>query len=138
VFECAAKFGFACGFFGNDWVFPENRVRTGASWVAENWRAGLAWYWIEGTQNSAKEVGPVFGIPSDFITPAIDSIGSRSYVDFDLNYQLTDNLRLGLTVANLFDESPAFMADNGSQANTDPEMYDVFGRAYTLRLSLSY
>ena len=55
-----------------------------------------------------------------------------------MNYELTDNVTLRFTVANLFDEGPAFMADNGSQANTDTEMYDVFGRAYTLRLSLNY
>jgi outer membrane receptor protein involved in Fe transport len=83
-------------------------------------------------------VAPVFGIPPDFINPAIESIGSKSYIDLDVNYDLTENLRLGFTVANLFDEGPAFMADNGTQANTDTEMYDVFGRAYTLRLSLSY
>ena len=138
IFECVGKFGFACDFFGNDNVYPENRVRTSAAWVAENWRAGLAWYWIEGTRNSARDVGPAFGIPVDFINPAIETIGSRSYIDFDVNYRLTDNLTLGLTVANLLDEGPAFMADNGSQANTDTEMYDVFGRAYTLRLSLNY
>jgi outer membrane receptor protein involved in Fe transport len=138
AFECVGRFGFACDFFGNDNVFPENRARTSAAWVAENWRAGLSWYWIEGTKNSARDVAPVFGIPVDFVNPAIETIGSKSYIDFDLNYQLTENLRLGLTVANLLDEGPAFMADNGSQANTDTEMYDVFGRAYTLRLSLSY
>jgi outer membrane receptor protein involved in Fe transport len=137
-FECTGNFGWACGFFGNDWVFPENRVRTSATWIAEKWRAGLAWYWIDGTQNSAREVGPVFGIPAEFITPAIETIGSKSYVDLDINYELSDNLTLGLTVANLLDEDPAFMADNGNQANTETEMYDVFGRAYTLRLSLRY
>ena len=138
-FECIGKFGWACGFFGNDWVFPANRLRTSAAWVAENWRASLAWYWIEGTENSASELGPIFfGVPPEFITPAIPSIGSKSYIDLDINYELSDNLTLGLTVANLLDEGPAFMADNGNQANTETEMYDVFGRAYTLRLSLSY
>ena len=135
----SGKFGWACGFFGNDWVFPANRLRTSAAWVAENWRASLAWYWIEGTENSASELGPIFfGVPPEFITPAIPSIGSKSYIDLDINYELSDNLTLGLTVANLLDEGPAFMADNGNQANTETEMYDVFGRAYTLRLSLNY
>ena len=138
VFECIGKFGWACGFFGNDWVFPEDRLRTSAAWVAENWRASLAWYWIEGTQNSARDVAPAFGIPVEAINPAIETIGSKSYLDLDVNYELSDNLTLGLTVANLLDESPAFLADNGNQANTETEMYDVFGRAYTLRLSLSY
>jgi outer membrane receptor protein involved in Fe transport len=138
VFECIGKFGWACGFFGNDWVFPANRLRTSAAWIAENWRASLAWYWIEGTQNSARDVAPAFGIPVEAINPAIETIGSKSYLDLDVNYELSDNLTLGLTVANLLDESPAFLADNGNQANTETEMYDVFGRAYTLRLSLSY
>ena len=138
AFQCVGKFGVTCDFFGFDNVFPENRIRTSAAWIAENWRASLAWYWIEGTRNSARDVAPVLGAPPEFINPAIETIGSKSYVDLDVNYQLTDNLRLGLTVANLLDEEPAFMADNGSQANTDTEMYDVFGRAYTLRLSLSY
>jgi outer membrane receptor protein involved in Fe transport len=138
VLECVGKFGVSCDFLGNDNVFPENRVRTSAAWVAENWRAGLAWYWIEGTRNSARDAAPLFGIPVDFVNPAIETIGSKSYIDLDVNYELSDNLTLGLTVANLLDEGPAFMADNGSQANTDTEMYDVFGRAYTLRLSLSY
>ena len=138
AFQCVGKFGAACDFFGFDSVFPENRMRTSAAWVAERWRAGLAWYWIEGTQNSARDVAPVFGIPPDFINPAIPTIGSKSYIDLDVNYEFTDNLTLRFTVANLFDEGPAFMADNGTQANTDTEMYDVFGRAYTLRLSLNY
>jgi hypothetical protein len=43
-----------------------------------------------------------------------------------------------VTIANILDEGPAFMADNGSQANTDTEMYDVFGRAFTARLVLNY
>jgi len=138
TFQCAGKFGFSCDFFGFDNVFPENRVRTSVAWVAEDWRASLAWYWIDGTRNSARDVGPAFGIPPEFINPAIETIGSKSYIDLNVNYLITDNVTLGLTVANLFDEGPAFMADNGSQANTDTEMYDVFGRAYTLRLSLNY
>ncbi len=138
VFECVGKFGFACDFFGNDAVFPDNRVTTRVTWSAAKWQAQLAWQWIEGTDNSARDVGPAFRIPVEFITPAIESIGSKSYVDLSISRDVTDNVSVSLTIANLFDESPAFIADNGGAANTDPEMYDVFGRAYTLRLALDY
>ncbi|MDJ0941750.1 MAG: TonB-dependent receptor [Woeseiaceae bacterium] len=138
AFECVGKFGFTCDFFGNDSVFPENRVTTNIAWNAVDWQAILAWRWIEGTDNSARDAAPAFAIPVEFINPAIESIGSRSYLDLSISHNLTENVTVGLTVANLLDESPAFMADNGQQANTDTEMYDVFGRAYTLRLALRY
>jgi len=136
--ECVGKFGFACDFFGNDNVFPENRVKTSVTWSTTDWRAQLGWQWIDGTVNSARDVGPAFGIPSEFINPAIPSIGSKNYVDFNVSHDLNENLTIGLTIANLLDEDPAFLADNGSQANTDTEMYDVFGRAYTVRFQLNY
>lgn len=138
AFECVGKFGFTCNWFGNDSVFPENRMRTTVTWSSSDWHAQLAWRWIEGTRNSARDAAPAFGIPPEFVNPAIESIGSKSYVDLSIRHELNDNVSLGLTIANLFDEGPAFMADNGQQANTDTEMYDVFGRAYTLRLSLNY
>ncbi len=140
VIECIGRFSFwSCQFFGgSDSVYPENRVRIAATWSADNWRARLGWRWIEGTKNAAKEIAPAFGIPAEFVNPAILTIGSKSYLDLNVSHDLNDHLTLGLTVANLLDESPAFMADNGSQANTDTEMYDVFGRAYTLRLMFNY
>lgn len=137
-FECVGKFGFTCSFFGNDAVYPENRVTTTVSWSAASVRAQLAWRWIEGTDNSARDVAPVFGIPAEFIMPAIETVASENYFNLSVNYDVTDKITLGLTIANLLDEDPPFMANNGSAANTDTEMYDVFGRAYTLRLALNY
>lgn len=137
--ECVGKFSFyACGFFGNDSVFPENRVATNVTWSAASWRAQLAWQWIEGTDNAAFDAAVAFGIPVEFVTPAIESIGSKSYFDLSVGYDVNENLAVRLTIANLLDEDPPFMADAGPQANTDTEMYDVFGRAYTLRLALNY
>jgi len=42
-----------------------------------------------------------------------------------------------LSIANLTETSPAFMAD-AAAVNTDPGMYDLFGRSYTLSFSLQY
>ena len=140
VFECAGTFGFACDFFGNDTVFPENRIASNVAWRAAGWRAQLAWRRIEGTRTSAREGAAAFGVPPEFVTPAIESIGSKSYFDLAVSHDVTRNLTVGLTVANLLDEDPPIIANNGNRArgNTDAEMYDVFGRAYTLRLALTY
>lgn len=116
----------------------ENRIATNIIWSSASWRAQLAWQWIEGTENAARDAAIAFGIPVEFATPAIESIGLKSYFDLSVTYDISENLGVGLTIANLLDEDPAFMADAGPQANTDTEMYDVFGRAYTLRLALNY
>jgi outer membrane cobalamin receptor len=136
--ECVGKFGAACDFFGNDSVFPENRVRTSLAWSTRNLRVQLAWRWIEGTDNSARDIAPIFSLPIEIVNPAIESVDSTSYVDLSADFNINDNLVLGATIANILDEGPAFMANNGTQANTDTEMYDVFGRAFTLRLALNY
>lgn len=136
--NCVGTFGYACGWFGNDWVFPEDRVSASFAWSTDDWRAQLSYRWIEGTDNSVFVAGPLFGFPAQFISTAIPSIGSDSYFDFSLTHDISDNVSVGLTIANLFDRDPAFLADNGSAANTDTEFYDVFGRAYTLRFKLNY
>ncbi len=138
--DCSGKFGFfGCQFLGgSDTVYPRNRARTTATWSTERWRAQLGWQWIEGTDNIAQEIAPIFGIPPQFVEPAIPALDAKSYVDLSVGFQATENVSLSLIVANLLDESPAFMADNGAQANTDTEMFDVFGRAYTLKLVANY
>ncbi|MCH5373893.1 MAG: TonB-dependent receptor, partial [Planctomycetes bacterium] len=107
--DCVGKFGAACGLFGNDTVVPENRVRTSVAWSTERLRFQVAWRWIDGTDNSVRDVAPAFGVPVELVNPAIQSIGSTSYVDLSADVDLNDHLALGLTVANILLSLGMFM-----------------------------
>ena len=56
----------------------------------------------------------------------------------EIGYRFNDNIIGRLLIANLTATNPAFMADAGAAGNTDPGMYDLFGRSYTLSFSLEY
>lgn len=42
------------------------------------------------------------------------------------------------TIANLTDQDPPLMANNSHGPNTDTTLYDIFGRSYSLALSLRF
>jgi len=52
--------------------------------------------------------------------------------------QAVDFVAARLSVENLIETSPGFMADAGGSGNTDSAMHDLLGRSYTLSLSLEY
>lgn len=136
-FDCAGYFGWPCTFYKDDFgTFPENRVTTNFSYTMGDLTAGLSWRWIEGTKNSAPIGAPLIGFPDPDIV--LTEIGSKNYLDLSVGYRFSDNIDARLSIANLTDTGAPLMADAGPQYNTDPAMYDVFGRAYTLALSLRY
>ena len=68
---------------------PENKVSAGVSFVADRWDASLSGRWVE---DFLWAVGPFQGeVPS--------------YETFDLNgnYDVNENVRVGLQISNLFD-----------------------------------
>ena len=66
------------------------------------------------------------------------TVSAKNYIDLGFGYRFSDNIAARLSIANLTATSPAFMADAGTAGNTDPGMYDLFGRSYTLSFSLEY
>ena len=53
-------------------------------------------------------------------------------------YRFNDHIAARLTIANLFDTDPVFMASAVISNNTDSGMYDLFGRSYQLSVALRY
>ena len=67
------------------------------------------------------------------------TVSEKNYFDLGFGYRFSDNIVGRLSIANLTATKPAFMADTGpAVGNTDPGMYDLFGRSYTLSFSLQY
>ncbi len=136
VRDCAGRFGWPCNSTRNTTTFPHNRVTTNLNYTAGNFNVFINWQWIEGTDNAAPLGSGFFGVPNPDLI--LETVGTKNYVDLGFGYRFTDNIVGRLAIANVGETSPAFMADAGQQANTDPGMYDLFGRSYTLSFSLQY
>jgi outer membrane receptor protein involved in Fe transport len=138
VIECAGFFGSPCldlrGYAIN--TLPQNRVTTTVAYVSGNFDMHMNWRWIEGTDNAWPIYSDLIGDPEPIL--AVPSVGSKGFVDLGAGYRFNDNIALRLNVSNLFDTDAAFMADNGSQNNTDPSLYDIFGRSYRMTISMRY
>ena len=91
--------------------------------------------WIGPTINGLIPNGFVYGLePQNHGNP---SAGSRTYVDLGVGYRFTDWLSARLTITNLAEEKPPLMTTNWN-TNTDANFYDVFGRSYSLGLSMEF
>jgi outer membrane receptor protein involved in Fe transport len=137
-YDCAGYYGWPCTNFKDDYgTFPENRVTTNFVYAMGDLTLGLNWRWIEGTIPSTPIGAELFfGIPDPDLV--ITEIGSKNYLDLSIGYRFTDNIDARFSIANLTDTNAPLMADAGLGPNTDAAMYDVFGRSYTLSLSLRY
>ena len=135
LFDCAGRFGWPCRS-GSGTTFPSDRIYANLNYASGNYSVFLNWLWIGGTDNAAPLASGSFGFPDPDL--AVPTVSAKNYVDLGFGYRFSDNIVARLTIANLTATSPAFMADAGSTGNTDPGMYDLFGRSYTLSFSLQY
>jgi outer membrane receptor protein involved in Fe transport len=130
--DCRGFFGAPC----KEWfsITAENRVAASIGVSTDRLRVMLNTQWVDGTDNWGKVDHIYFGGTPALL--AIPSIGSQYYADLNVSYEFTDGLVAALGVTNLFDREPPLLGDNGTQSNTEPGMFDVFGRAY--RVSFAY
>ncbi len=135
VFECAGMFGWPCNDGKDGTTYPSDRVSTNFNYMSGSFNIFLNWRWIGGTDNAAPLGSGFFGFPDPDL--AVPTVSSKNYFDLGFGYQFNDNIIARLAIANLTETSPAFMAD-AAAVNTDPGMYDLFGRSYTLSFSLQY
>jgi outer membrane receptor protein involved in Fe transport len=136
--DCAGTFGWPCYQEISGMTWPKDRVMTRLRYDSGSFSADLNWRWISSTANGAYVGAPLIGIPVSDLDLAVPEADARNYVDLSLAYRFSENIVLGLTVANLTDTDPPMMADWVWDKNTDTRMYDIFGRSYTLSLFLTY
>jgi outer membrane receptor protein involved in Fe transport len=136
TYDCAGYFAYPCQFllpganFGAS--FPENRAITNLTYSAGPLDLHLTWRWIDGMRNAAEWGGPAL---HDFVPNlAVPKVGSYSYFDLGLGYRVTDDFELRFGVNNLFDKQAPNLSSFAGDHNTDPRLYDVYGRSYFLNL----
>ena len=130
--QCAGRFGFPCNEAADGLTYPDDRISTNLSYRSGDIGLFLNWRWIGGTDNAEFLVADFLGTPVPDLV--ISEIGSVSYLDLGVGYQLTDRIRLRLNVSNVLDNGPPMMADAVTSNNTDTRMYDIFGRSYSFRV----
>ena len=134
--DCAGRFGWPCWDAASGQTFPEDRMTAHFNYLSGDFITYLTWRWIAGTENAAEIGAPFAGVTDPMV--GVPTIGDKNYVDLGFGYQFSDNVTARLTVANLLNTDPPFMADAVVSNNTDTTMYDIFGRSYSLSMSLRY
>jgi len=132
VYDCTGLFGWPCINISN----PENRVTTTFNYLSGPLEAQLTWRWIDGMDNAAPLASYIWGVPDPDL--AIPDVPDRHYFDLGFAWTFNERYQFRFGVNNLLDTDPVMMADQGSSNNTDPNLYDVFGRSYYLRLSARF
>jgi outer membrane receptor protein involved in Fe transport len=139
VIDCANTFGWPCDQRGDGLSWPQDRVTTRLRFDARRLSTQLNWRWIDRTENGAYIGAEVYyGLSRDDLDLAVPDVEAKSYFDLSFAYRFSDHVTAGLTIANLADTDPPMMADAVLDKNTDTRMYDIFGRSYTLSLSMHY
>jgi len=134
VIRCDGYFGSPCGTY--DGTSPTNRLNTTLTYTSGRMAVQLNSYWIEGTDSFRGIEWQIFGDEEPVL--AIPSIGSRHYLNLNIDYDFSDTFSASLGIANLLDTGAPLLADNTSNANTDTSLYDVFGLAFHVSFKMRF
>jgi len=135
VIDCAGTFAWPCKESRDTVSFPTDRVMLGTTYYSGDFDLRLSVRWIDDIENGLIRNGFVYGLSN--VNLGNPHVKAKTYVDLGLGYRVNDNISSRLTISNLTETSPPLMAD-GWAANTDPTMYDIFGRSYSLSLSMEF
>lgn len=130
------------GRYGVDVGTPYTKVRvnTRASWTLGDYSLGLSWRHIG--SSTVQTTGSAANNAGNFL-PVNESIKAYDYFDLNGSWQVTKNVKLSLTVNNLFDKQPPLVGTGiGPGAtnfgNTFPTAYDIIGRRYTATVQANF
>lgn len=144
--ECVGYYSVNCSFTGS--LQPEYQWMQRTSLVFERFDVSLLWRHISAFQQEPEDIlngnGPGFqgNIPG-FGTVDFQHIDAVDYFDLTGRWEVTDNLTLTGSVANLLNEDPPNVGSSmGSttfnSGNTYPSTYDALGRRFSLQARLKF
>ena len=127
--DCIGFYSVACGQPNFEF-----KTTSRATWNLGDFGVSLQWRHLD---NVIEEPGG-----TNFF-PAFAEIDAFDYFDLSGRWDVTDNVRATLSVANLLDEEPPVVGSGigptaSNNGNTFPQTYDALGRYYTLGLNLRF
>ena len=124
------------GHYGVDVGVPYSTVRFSqrGTWNHEGYQLGYLWRYI----GSSTVQQTTTAYQSQYT-----SIPAYNYLDFSGSYRVHKNLRVGLTINNVFDKQPPFIGTGigpgaSNFGNTFPSVYDIMGRRYTVTAQATF
>ena len=139
--DCVGFYSVACGTVSAG-AGPINKTKWSqrTTWTAGDWVTSLNWRHLSGVQHETGFSDPAKTKP---FFAAYSSIESYDNFDLGVAWKFNKNLRVNLSVNNLFDKKPPEVGNTigstgANSGNTFPQTYDVIGRYFTLGASLTF
>lgn len=131
--DCLGFYSIACNNIVASPVY-KRKFNQRTNWNMGAWSVGYNWRYLSGV---TEEPGG-----ASFL-PAFSRIDAYHYVDLNAGWSVTKNIRLNLSVTNLFDKKPPVVGNtiggtSANSGNTFPQNYDVVGRYITLGASIKF
>jgi len=134
VESCVGYFNSPCTGVTSSSTAPEDRVSGHVNYRSGDLSVSVLAQWISGTRSFWFVEAEHDGEPAPIL--AVPGIGSQFYVDTSIAYQFNDHISARFGISNLFDRDAPLIPNQ--EGNTDTQLYDPFGRAYSLSLVLRF
>lgn len=134
VESCIGYFGSPCTGDNSSSTGAEDRLSGNFQYRSDPLSVSLFAQWISGTRSYFFAEAIQDGMPEPVL--AVPSIGSKFYVDMNVAYRFTDHVSARFGISNLLDNDAPLMPNQNY--NTDAQLFDVFGRSYSLSLLFSF
>jgi iron complex outermembrane recepter protein len=124
VIDCVGVYSTSC-----EAPLPETRWIGRAIWDISDFQVSALWRHLSSVDVAEDQRANTF--------EAFQTIGSVDYVDLVGSWQLNDQIRLSLSINNVFGEDPPVVGNEAGDTafnggNTFPSHYDVVGSVYTV------
>ncbi len=113
-------------------AFPDYKSVLSVSYNVGDWTLFGRWSYVPETSSSpVNGFGPCLACGPGGALATVSP--EASYIDLSARWNVTDNFSITANIDNVFDDYPPQTADGyTAQANTDPQVYRVFGRSYAI------
>lgn len=125
--ECAGRFNSTLGGQACARPVTELKHRATLFWTRDVLSLQLTWRHLSGVDDGDEDVQYL-----------VERIPSFDYFELGATYDFSSGITLIGGIRNLLDEDPPVLGDNSFEANTYPNLYDVFGRTFYGRATYKF
>lgn len=133
--DCAGRYGYF-GFICGSVTLPKDKTLTTLHYSSGPFQARLTWQYIGRTKSVAPELAELFFIQITAL--AVTHIEPEHYLDLNFGYEISHDISVNFGIQNLTDNKPQIAPGSGRSTNSDPSLYDIFGRSFSVTISAQF